>query len=647
MLKSHVQELRGLIECLLKDTSSAYPHLGRAVKVDLHHLMRTVDARGIGTIATDLPRLGKALDRALSEGQLDCSKLVLSKRATPRTVLPRFLFGLWILIFDDSGRLREDYDVEAVLFLRQLLYVGKRAHIACSEEDTDREVDVFFELDGSLPCPEQFWEHGGGEVGQVYQGFYTSAKVLKRLSTSPLKGRPEILRYLDRVYGILISSLGEFSPYDWDRKHGPGAVAEVTGKKDKFLFDYWSPTLERIFPMCDFAFHNAGAWATNGQSLGITERSSRLIAVPKTLTKPRLIAAEPSENMWCQQIVWNYLRSMTEKGIIGRFIAFRDQTRNQEMVKKGSVGGDLCTIDLSAASDRVTCHVVGQAFRCNPPLLRAFQAVRTRRIVYPKRTIIHQTGDAALVSYMTAPLRKFSTMGSACTFPVESILFLGIAIAATLWKRGLQVTPGTISQLESEVSVFGDDIIVPKDSWRVTQDLLEVLYFKVNTDKSYGVGNFRESCGVDAMDGVDVTPTYWSAPLNAKSAQSVAGFTAMRNHFYKKWFMHTAEYLTRQLPVPFRVPVASDVDLQGITSFVRPTRLAYKTRWNKALQRMEAQIYSAKSKLSVVPANGDAAFLRFFTTKAAPFKARGLDTPMDVTVSHSHEWVDLSDLHLK
>lgn len=647
MLKSHVQELRELLQCLLKDAGDAYPHLRRAIEIDVRHLLRTIDARGVGTVALDLPRLGKALDRALSEGRFVCHGMVLSKGATKRDVRPRFLFGLWSLVFDSSGRLLEDYDVEAVLFLRQLLFVGKRARITCSEEDTHREVDVFFELDGSLPCPEQFWENGRGEIGSIYEGFFASETIRERLSTSPLKGRPEILRYLDRVYGILISSLGAFSPYDWDRKHGPGAVAEVTGKKDKFQFDNWSPQLERVFPMCDFAYHNAGAWATHCNEIGTAERPSRLIAVPKVLDKPRLIAAEPSENMWCQQILWAYFRRRSEEGLIGRFIAFSDQTRNQQFARSGSVDGNLCTIDLSAASDRVTCHVVGQAMRWNPPLLRALQATRTRRIVYPRETIVHSAKDYALVSYRTAPLRKFSTMGSACTFPVESILFLGVAIAATLWKRGLRVTPGEIARLESEVSVFGDDIIVPKDAWAVTQDLLEVLYFKVNTSKSYGVGNFRESCGVDALDGVDVTPVYWSAPVQPKSAQSVAGYLEMRNHFYKRWYRHTSEYLTRQLPVSFRTPVAIDVDLQGVTSFVRPTRSAYQLRWNGGLQRMEAKIYSARSRLCVTPANGDAALLRFLTSKPTPFVARGLDVPMDVVVSHSHSWVDVGELHLK
>ena len=105
-------------------------------------------------------------------------------------------------------------------------------------------------------------------------------------------------------------------------------------------------------------------------------------------------------------------------------------------------------------------------------------------------------------------LRKFSTMGNACTFPVESLLFFSIAVAAILTVRKVTPTKEAIKDAATEVAVFGDDIVAPKDSRELLKRALVVLDFKVNVDKSYEAGRFRESCGVDAYAGANVTPTY-------------------------------------------------------------------------------------------------------------------------------------------
>ena len=56
-------------------------------------------------------------------------------------------------------------------------------------------------------------------------------------------------------------------------------------------------------------------------------------------------------------------------------------------------------------------------------------------------------------------------MGSANTFPVESLLFLGVALAAVAVKRGLRnVRQRDLESFVGEVAVFGDDIVIPVDS---------------------------------------------------------------------------------------------------------------------------------------------------------------------------------------
>jgi hypothetical protein len=92
-------------------------------------------------------------------------------------------------------------------------------------------------------------------------------------------------------------------------------------------------------------------------------------------------------------------------------------------------------------------------------------------------------------------------MGSALCFPVESLVFWGIAVA-TIWK-----IVGDRDLAAQKVYVYGDDIIVANDYAEEVMLQLEKCGLKVNTDKSaYGDHFFRESCGVDAWKGFDVTP---------------------------------------------------------------------------------------------------------------------------------------------
>jgi len=222
------------------------------------------------------------------------------------------------------------------------------------------------------------------------------------------------------------------------------------------------------------------------------EVPSRLISVPKTAKAPRLIAAEPTAHQYCQQMVWRYLQERIEAVFEGRFINFRRQDLSSDLVMKSSLDRSLATVDLSSASDRLTCWTVERIFRRNPSLLSALHAVRTRWI-----------RDEISDSTSFLRLRKFASQGSATTFPVQSIVFLIIAIAASV--KG-PIRWSSIRKVSNQVRVFGDDIIIPSHGYGPLLAIMETLQLKVNTSKSYVTGFFRESCGSEAYLGHDVTP---------------------------------------------------------------------------------------------------------------------------------------------
>jgi len=214
-------------------------------------------------------------------------------------------------------------------------------------------------------------------------------------------------------------------------------------------------------------------------------------------------------------------------------------------------------------------------------------------------------------------LRKFSTMGSACTFPVESLLFLAIVLSAVLTKRSLRPTAWNIRSLTEEVAVFGDDIVIPVDSRELLFDALEVLDFKVNYTKSFWTGRFRESCGVDSYAGVNVTPAYWKRP-NDGTPESYTSTVETANNFYKKFLVATAEYLDstseRRTPlVPF------DSGFCGRKSFVSPTSPgSFKSRWNEGLQRTEYLVPVASARVRRTPITDHTALLQYFTEDPSP-----------------------------
>jgi hypothetical protein len=408
------------------------------------------------------------------------------------------------------------------------------------------------------------------------------------------------------VSAYLTTSLGAYKPDEWRCKHGPGAISDVKGPTNKYCWTNWSQRLESVFPIADYGFHNWLSWARNCDNpIADDEPFSRLIAVKKTFTKPRLIAAESREHQWCQQNCWDYFCKRVGQTWISGFISFRDQSLNQNLCLEGSQDGSLMTMDLSAASDRLTPGVVGSFFRHNPCLVDALRASRTRFMQQ------HICKD---VPSMLA-LRKFSTMGSAVTFPVQSLVFLGLSLTAALHCAKLGATPKNIKAMERRVAVFGDDIIAPKECRDVLQSLLEGLAFKVNVAKTFSEGNFRESCGVDAFRGGDVTPIYWKGELGTNS-NAIASTIECANNFYSKFLMHTRAYVASTVPRGFPY-VSARSSVGGLKSRV-PVSLDLPRRFNRELQREEVRIATCSCSAKRTATDDDTSLFQFFTEEPNP-----------------------------
>jgi hypothetical protein len=214
--------------------------------------------------------------------------------------------------------------------------------------------------------------------------------------------------------------------------------------------------------------------------------SGKLTFVPKNAKTTRPIVVEPCLNGFWQLSVGSYL-----KGRLALYgIDLKDQERNRRLSRKGSMDGSLATVDLSSASDTLSWGLVSTLLPSD--WLDLLASLRTGSVAY-RGVAIEQ--------------EKFSSMGNGFTFELESAIFYSAALACVQYL-GLE---------ESDIGVFGDDIILPTEAYALFSEFLSFCGFTVNTEKSFWEGKFRESCGADWLDGNDVRPFFIKEQLSARS----------------------------------------------------------------------------------------------------------------------------------
>lgn len=245
------------------------------------------------------------------------------------------------------------------------------------------------------------------------------------------------------------------------------------------------PWFEQIFQTCEVWQHYRANFNAPGETLPASIKvvpGSVLFTVPKTTEIDRVAAKEPGLNMFCQKGIGDFIRRRL-KSTLG--VDLNDQSKNQRLAKHGARSRELATIDLSSASDLISHQLV---FALLP--LDWFHLLNDVR-----SQVIEVEGEIH-------DLNMFSSMGNAFTFELESLIFWALtnAIAYFAGVRGT-------------ISVFGDDIICPRQIAGLLARVFSFLGFKVNAKKSFWRGPFRESCGKHYHDQVDVTPFYIKEPI--------------------------------------------------------------------------------------------------------------------------------------
>jgi hypothetical protein len=195
-----------------------------------------------------------------------------------------------------------------------------------------------------------------------------------------------------------------------------------------------------------------------------------------------------------QAILENLVESLEEDDISSWLIGIGDQIPNQEMAYEGSLNGNLATLDLSEASDRVSVQQVMGLLANHPSLREGVDASRSMKA----DVLIDGT-------HQVVRLNKFASMGSALCFPFEAIVFATVIFVGIEKELGHRLTRQDIKSFKGQVRVYGDDIIIPVRFADSVIAHLEAFGFKVNANKSFWTGKFRESCGKEYYNGTDVS----------------------------------------------------------------------------------------------------------------------------------------------
>lgn len=559
--------------------------LGQQCKVSTSRDIKTAAVRfeheGLAFLAITLPAFCKGLQKALSNGRMDRS---LIQGFAFQRGLPRFLGGFLDRVFDrDTGRLLDVPDIDCLFAIRQITLLMGKIEVPCSDARNDEAISAY------IKCEQEVRRNDCTVTPEMHEQF--------RVTSLLLFG--DVMAIMDKKIhdGSLIP------------KHGPGATADRLKGNLKFDQVEWTARLESIFPYGEYAIPN---WRFNYLLDGVDflepgqERPVKVTLVPKTLKTPRVIAVEPTCMQYMQQAILGDLVPLLESQLTPAFeqIGFTDQSLNRNMAQQSSIDGSLATLDLSEASDRVSNQHVRLMTSHFKHFSEALDATRSRKADVPGRGVIR--------------LAKYASMGSATCFPVEAMVFLTIVYIGLQKSHRRQFTENDVKSFRGKVRVYGDDIVIPREHLSCVIEELQAFGLKINIDKSFGTGKFRESCGGDYYDGTDVTPVRvrHSFPSSRKDGREVIAAVSLRNNLYKVGLWRSARWMDERLEplLGGHYPVVAPTSpILGRESF-----LGYETqRMCLDLHRPLAKGWVSSPKLPASQASGEGSLLKCLVRHSA------------------------------
>jgi hypothetical protein len=166
------------------------------------------------------------------------------------------------------------------------------------------------------------------------------------------------------------------------------------------------------------------------------------------------------------------------------------------------------------------------------------------------------------------------------------------------------------------ILVYGDDVIVPT---AIAADAIEELQWyglEINRAKSCIGGLFRESCGMDAYSGINVTPVRFRTDLSSKpSPDHYCSLIGTANQFYNNGWYETYEAIVGLLERSYGPIPDNEMNISSVPCLIEPSALSrkHRRRWNKALQKAEFYVRAVQPRRVRQTIDGWSMLLRYFT----------------------------------
>lgn len=599
-MKSLIVFLRYLLE-----ESGRWCHVSTAN--DYKYIVGRVKEEGLSFLTISLPAYAKDLEKGLEQGKVDSS---FFEGFSHKGVIPRFLGGMLSLIFDPSdGSLLDEPSTDAIRAIRQITLMFAKINLECTEERIKAAFAAFVKCEQDVRSTDRAIENGS------------------------LSYKEDFIRVSTLLFGDVFTQLDHMvyagrygDPKGHLRllpKHGSGSTAEKLLGNKKYSQLEWTSRLEEIFPFGENVSSSWSSFLEVSNQLNIlepgAERPVRVIAVPKTQKTPRMIAIEPTCMQYMQQALLEAITDCVDRDdILTHFISTRSQEPNQRLAQAGSLDGELATLDLSEASDRVSYQQVRWLLSNHPNLMAGVDACRSRK--------------ADVLGHGVIRLAKFASMGSALCFPFEAMVFLTCVFMGIEDGLNRPLERRDLISFRGKVRVYGDDIIVPTRCVSSVIANLHLYGAKVNQRKSFWNGKFRESCGKEYYDGVDVSITRVRTflPSSRKNAEEIISTVSLRNQLFDRGYDTTVQYLDQLLegfiPFPF---VGRESPVLGRYSHDGHINV---DKWDSVLQRPLVKGVVVHAKLPRNSADGWPALTKYFLTRGRD-SIRGAAETRDLPVS--------------
>lgn len=306
--------------------------------------------------------------------------------------------------------------------------------------------------------------------------FQTNTRLFERTASYPGSRVDRIMFGAKRKIASILGDVPSLSALNFE--FGPGANFGVRGETS--VYNKVTSTLECTFAMLAHAgsfLNEFPGWVRKDSVQVRPVFGSELTFVPKDAKTERPICIEPLLNGLYQKGVGSYIR----KRLRSQGVNLNDQSINQKMAARAYDGG-LSTVDFRSASDSIAYALVLELLPF--PWVQFLDVARS-----PCYTI-----DGKTYSF-----QKYSSMGNAYTFELETLIFFALAIAVC---EELDI-PAIVGH---NVHVYGDDVIIPREAFDLFVEVSSHCGFTVNNTKSYKHGCFFESCGSDYFMGHYVRP---------------------------------------------------------------------------------------------------------------------------------------------